>query len=198
VNFPVQHLSDEAVAAFADGVLTGLPRGRASRHVAECAECRRAVEIQREAAWVLRAAPAPSLPSGLADRLRAVPQRTPVSVPVTFGPDGMPLFRAHAASMDVSTTQSSATAPAAPMAAVVRPAHPRSSSSRLGRHLPQRLGVLTAAAAAVAISAVAASSGGRPAAPGSGTFAPARISPSGPAIMGGVDPALLMRTVSDR
>ena len=42
VNLP-QHLSDEAVAAFADGVLGGSARERARQHVEECAECRTAV-----------------------------------------------------------------------------------------------------------------------------------------------------------
>ena len=35
-----QHLSDEAVAAFADGVLSGHARERAARHLNECPECR--------------------------------------------------------------------------------------------------------------------------------------------------------------
>jgi hypothetical protein len=196
VNFPVQHLSDEAVAAFADGVLAGLARTRASRHVAECAECRCAVQIQREAAGVLRAAAAPSLPSGLADRLRALPQLTPVSaVPMTFGPDGTPQFRAHGAGRDIPAPISPEPAP---IAAPIPPAETRGAGFRLGRHLPQRLGLLTAAAAVITISAVAAGSGGRTAAPGSGTFAPAQIAPSGPALMGTVDPALLMRTVTSR
>lgn len=67
-----QHLSDEAVAAAADGVLSGHARDRAMRHVASCAECAHAVKVQREAAWALRAAPPPALPFGLLDRLRTV------------------------------------------------------------------------------------------------------------------------------
>jgi len=76
------HLSDEAVAAFADGVLTGRARERAARHVGECAECAYAVAVQREAVWALRAAPAPPLPSALLDRLREVPQTTPIQAPI--------------------------------------------------------------------------------------------------------------------
>lgn len=84
-----QHLSDEAVAAFADGVLSGPARERATRHTAGCVECAHAVKVQREAAWALRAAPAPSLPSGLLDRLRCVPQTTPITtLPTAIGPDG--------------------------------------------------------------------------------------------------------------
>lgn len=73
-----QHLSDEAIAAFADDVLSGHARERARRHTARCTECNYAVAVQREAVWALRAAPAPSLPAGLLERLREVPDVTPV------------------------------------------------------------------------------------------------------------------------
>ena len=76
-----QHLSDEAIAAFADGVLRGHARERAARHTEACAECGNAVRVQREAAWALRAAPAPSLPTSLADRLRTLPETTPIAAP---------------------------------------------------------------------------------------------------------------------
>lgn len=85
----VQHLSDEAVAAFADGVLGGSARERARKHVDECAECRTAVRVQREAALALRAAPAPALPNDLMSRLCSLPQTTPVStLPTAIAPDG--------------------------------------------------------------------------------------------------------------
>lgn len=88
-----QHLSDEAVAAFADGVLSGHARDRASRHAAGCPECAHAVKVQREAVWVLRAAPAPSLPVGLVDRLRAVPITTTITrVPSAFDEHGSALL----------------------------------------------------------------------------------------------------------
>jgi anti-sigma factor RsiW len=85
-----QHLSDEAVAAFADGVLRGHARDRAARHVDGCAECRGAVKAQREAAWLLRAAPAPELPAGLFDRLQGLPSTTPIPTPppTVVAPDG--------------------------------------------------------------------------------------------------------------
>ncbi len=90
-----QHLSDEAIAAFADGVLSGHARDRASRHAAGCPECAYAVAVQREAVWALRAAPAPALPTGLLDRLRSVPTTTPINVvPTTIGPDGSAMFAA--------------------------------------------------------------------------------------------------------
>ena len=92
-----QHLSDEAVAAFADGVLTGAARERATRHLDSCAECRQAVKVQREAAFALRAAPAPALPSALLDRLRTVPQTTPITtLPTVLTPDGTPMLSTFA------------------------------------------------------------------------------------------------------
>lgn len=88
-----QHLSDEAIAAYADGVLARHPRERASRHTGSCAECAHAVAMQREAVWALRAAPAPVLPIGLLDRLRDVPTTTPIrTVPSAVGPDGATMF----------------------------------------------------------------------------------------------------------
>ncbi|HZC71177.1 MAG TPA: hypothetical protein VE442_10820 [Jatrophihabitans sp.] len=84
-----QHLSDEAVAAFADGVLSGHARDRAVRHVNACAECREAVRVQREAAWALRSAERPQLPGDLLDRLRTVPMTTPITtLPTAVAPDG--------------------------------------------------------------------------------------------------------------
>jgi len=48
------HLSDETAAAYADGTLAGAERATAERHLADCAECRRAV-VGADA--VLRLAP---------------------------------------------------------------------------------------------------------------------------------------------
>jgi hypothetical protein len=94
-----QHLSDEAVAAFADTVLTGAARERATRHVNRCPECAYAVAVQREAIGALRAAAAPSLPGGLLDRLRHVPTTTLLHiVPTTIGPDGSTMFPAFGTS----------------------------------------------------------------------------------------------------
>ncbi|MBE7188532.1 hypothetical protein [Jatrophihabitans endophyticus] len=79
-----QHLSDEAVAAAADGVLTGHARDRATRHLAECDECAHAVRVQREAAWALRTAPAPALPSEFLDRLRTVVEQRELPLPAPW------------------------------------------------------------------------------------------------------------------
>jgi anti-sigma factor RsiW len=93
-----QHLSDEAVAAFADDVLSGSARERARLHTAQCPECNHAVAVQREAVWALRAAPAPPLPTGLLDRLREVPVTTPVRhVPTHIDEDGTAMFATFAA-----------------------------------------------------------------------------------------------------
>jgi anti-sigma factor RsiW len=89
------HLSDEAIAAFADGVLRGSARERARRHISSCAECAYAVAVQREAVWALRAAPAPPLPTDLIDRLRSVALTTPIeNIPSGLSPDGSAMFGA--------------------------------------------------------------------------------------------------------
>ncbi|SDJ34832.1 hypothetical protein SAMN05444157_2936 [Frankineae bacterium MT45] len=93
MNFAPQHLSDEAVAACADSALNAPARLRAERHLASCAECRRAVQEQQEAAWALRRAAAPTLPSGLMQRLREVPQTTELPPnDFTLSPEGTAVF----------------------------------------------------------------------------------------------------------
>jgi len=99
-GFGLPHLSEDAVAAFADGVLSVSAAGRARRHCAECAECAGAVRVQREAAMMLRTSPAPALPSGLLDRLAGLPMSTPLppprsGLPTVLGADGNPMFVAH-------------------------------------------------------------------------------------------------------
>jgi anti-sigma factor RsiW len=100
VNLSVQHLSDEAVTAFADGMLGVGPRNRASRHIDQCPECAGAIAEQRAAVSALRAAPDPALPFGLLERLRAVPVTTTLnsSPPMSLAPDGSPVFPAYGTS----------------------------------------------------------------------------------------------------
>jgi hypothetical protein len=150
-----QHLSDEAVAAFADGVLRGHARERAQRHTGECADCAEAVRVQREAAWALRAAPAPELPIGLVDRLRGVPQNTPISLPTAVvAPDGTTMLATFAA--------------VAPVAAFVpEPRSRRSTGFSVVGHRVRPL-VTTAAALALAGALTAGSVGGSQAAPAPG------------------------------
>ena len=66
----LSHLSDEAVAAFADGVLSDTARQRAQSHMAGCAECSEAVYGQRAARAALRSALQPA-PAGRAVRAPA-------------------------------------------------------------------------------------------------------------------------------
>jgi anti-sigma factor RsiW len=92
--FGLPHLSEDAVASFADGVLSPTASARARKHCAECAECAAAVREQREMAMMLRAAPAPALPSGLLARLTGLPMSTslPPRRPTGIGPDGQPVL----------------------------------------------------------------------------------------------------------
>lgn len=95
MNLPVQHLSDEAIAACADGVLPAGAQGRAERHIAVCPSCRDAVHGQREAMRALRTSVAPVLPSDLLDRLRSLPMTTQLRMtPVVIGDGGAPMFAA--------------------------------------------------------------------------------------------------------
>ncbi|MDQ1738386.1 MAG: hypothetical protein QOE53_38 [Pseudonocardiales bacterium] len=98
--FGLPHLSEDAVAASADGVLSAAAASRAQRHCAECAECADAVRGQREAAMMLRAAQAPALPSGLLARLNGLPMSAPLppsrgGLPTMLGADGIAMFVAH-------------------------------------------------------------------------------------------------------
>jgi hypothetical protein len=162
MSLPAQHLSDEAVAAFADGALADGARGRAARHVAECAECAHAVAVQREAVWALRAAPAPALPGDLLERLRAVPSTTPLNgQPIAVDPDGSAVF------------------PAFGTAAFVEP---RDERAEMSQRRTRAYGLLTAAAAVIALGAVGGAvvgtsdaGSGAPFAPGT---PPVRVQPA--------------------
>lgn len=156
-----QHLSDEAVAAFADGVLTGHARERATRHTSECAECGQAVKVQREAAWALRAAPPPPLPTTLFERLKAVPHTTPITtLPTVVAPDGSTMLATFGA----------------PMAALV-PSGPQRAVHR-GRTV-----VLTAAAVALAGTLAAGAGAQQDAHPGIGHVVDHRQPAGHPAVV---------------
>jgi len=65
------------------------------------------VRAQREAAFILRTAPTPSLPSGLLDRLAGLPMSTSLpppagGLPIVIGPDGAPLIVAGPLATDRS------------------------------------------------------------------------------------------------
>lgn len=171
-----QHLSDEAIAACADGVLSGHARDRATKHAGSCPECAHAIAVQREAVWALRAAPAPALPTGLLDRLRALPDTTPIgTVPATLAPDGSAMFAAF------GTMAAAALVPS-------RPAPSTTPWTRKAAPFALTAAALTAASV-VAIGSTG--HGGAPTVPPTqtGQVAPANAGP-GAAV---VDPAVFQR-----
>src|SRR3954447_7859151 len=98
--FGLPHLSEDAVTAFADGVLSVAAAARARRHCAECVECAEAVRAQREAVLLLRTAGTPTMPADLLSRLARVPMSTPLpprrgGLPTVLGADGVLMFLAH-------------------------------------------------------------------------------------------------------
>jgi hypothetical protein len=79
MSLPESHLAQEAIAALVDGELAPGPAHRAARHLAGCAECRLAVQAQREAKEALhRAAQQVTVPGDLLSRLQAIPFTTDV------------------------------------------------------------------------------------------------------------------------
>jgi hypothetical protein len=147
--FGLPHLSEDAVAAFADGVLSAAAASRAQRHCAECAECADAVRVQREAAMMLRAAQAPSLPSGLLDRLAGLPMSATLppsrgGLPTVLGADGTAMFVAY--DVHKASEASQSRSGEEPEASVQRPARPHHRGA-----LP--VAVLASAAAVVAAGA---------------------------------------------
>jgi Putative zinc-finger len=172
-----QHLSDEAVAAFADGVLGGHARDRARRHVEECAECRTAVRVQREAAVALRGAAAPALPTELMARLCSLPQTTPVStLPTTVAPDGSTVLAARYM---------------APMSGLVPTQAPAPKQESTRRVKPIVTAVAVAALAGALSAGSVASRAQSPAQVGTGQTA--HHGTGGPGTSGGVVPVNVFR-----
>ncbi|MGX7678239.1 hypothetical protein ACSMXN_05005 [Jatrophihabitans sp. DSM 45814] len=182
--FGLPHLSEDAVAAFADGVLAPAAASRAARHCAECRECADAVRGQRETAMMLRSAAAPSLPTGLLDRLAGLPMSAPLppsrGLPTTLGADGVPVFVSFSANSGMTATigdprgssepdadESSgrsdqaaqsvqaSTAVQSPPAAADGPTEPRASTSGRGGHNPFRRAALPMGLIASAAAVVA-------------------------------------------
>jgi hypothetical protein len=73
VNIPESHLAQEAIAALVDRELAGGPAARAARHLDGCAQCRTAVQLQREAKEALHTCSDVAVPGDLLSRLRAIP-----------------------------------------------------------------------------------------------------------------------------
>lgn len=161
---------------------------RAERHLAECPECAYAVSIQREAVFALRGAPPPALPSGLLDRLRAVPVTTTLtSPPLALSPDGSAAFPAHGTS--IAGQDDAATMSAHPMGLTPSIAPRSRRYARLGS-----VGMATV----VAVTAVAVLTAGLRASEGVSTSptapaAPAEVDqPSVGAVAAAIEPALVV------
>jgi anti-sigma factor RsiW len=73
VNISESHLAQEAVAALVDGELTAGPANRAAKHLFGCAQCRLAVQAQREAKEALHRSADVVVPGDLLTRLQAIP-----------------------------------------------------------------------------------------------------------------------------
>ncbi|WP_353647630.1 zf-HC2 domain-containing protein [Nakamurella sp. A5-74] len=73
------HLSFDAVVAFADGELSLAAYQRAAAHIARCTSCAGEVAEQTQARELLRSAFAPKMPGSLFDQLRSIPVALPVS-----------------------------------------------------------------------------------------------------------------------
>lgn len=149
--FGLPHLSEDAVAAFADGVLSSAATVRARRHCAECTECAEAVRGQRETAMMLRAAGAPALPAGLLDRLAGLPMSAqlppPLSgLPITIDSDGVPVFVAYQPGRKVGVVPDGL--------AHQRVDQPQVDQPRAHRRVLLPVSILASAAAVVAAGAI--------------------------------------------
>jgi hypothetical protein len=79
----------ELAAALVDGALDHGARDRALGHLTRCDECRSEVDAQRKLKAELAGLLTPTVPAGLAERLRSLPDRVPVVAPslVELPPD---------------------------------------------------------------------------------------------------------------
>ena len=73
-----EHLSTEAIAAFADGELRMTAHLRAAHHLSLCSECAQEVDAQRQAREAVRDSCPVDIPSSLLGLLSQIPNRTPV------------------------------------------------------------------------------------------------------------------------
>ncbi|WP_436689925.1 MULTISPECIES: zf-HC2 domain-containing protein [unclassified Geodermatophilus] len=112
MNIPESHLAQEAIAALVDGELAGGPAARAARHLTGCAQCRMAVQAQREAKEALHTCSEVAVPGDLLSRLRAIPFTT--DVPGTGG--GLGALSAGPGQLTVSGASGSWSVPLDPPA----------------------------------------------------------------------------------
>ncbi len=152
MNIPESHLAQEAVAALVDGELGGGPAARAARHLTGCAQCRMAVQAQREAKEALHASSDVAVPGDLLSRLRAIPFTAEVP--------GTGALSAGPGQLTVSGATGSWSVPLEPFpAGGERPEHAR----WLRRGFVGALGVLGVGVTALTLSLPTGSSdGGRP------------------------------------
>ncbi|WP_448625166.1 anti-sigma factor family protein [Geodermatophilus sp. URMC 64] len=94
MTIPESHLAQEAIAALVDGELPPGPARRAAAHLSGCAQCRMAVQAQREAKEALHRSQEVAVPGDLLSRLCAIPFTTDVpgsggSGTLAAGPDSL-------------------------------------------------------------------------------------------------------------
>jgi anti-sigma factor RsiW len=177
VTLPELHLAEEALAAYADGRLSPSADERAARHLRFCAECRAAVDAEREAKALLGAAPDPALPAGLLARLLDVPMTADLGgTDRVLAFDGTELgWTTERAPEEPRVVERRATA-AAPGRRhdQVRPVGAARPAARSGRSRRTRRGIAVSLAglafgviASAATSSVTGSAAPRPASPGS-------------------------------
>lgn len=78
-----EHLSTEAVAAFADGELRMTAYLRAAHYLSVCSECAQEVDAQRQARSALRDSCAVAMPTSLLGLLSQIPDHAQDDVPPT-------------------------------------------------------------------------------------------------------------------
>lgn len=77
-GFSIDHLSPEAIAALVDGELSPKAQRRAQVHLINCPQCRREVQLQREAAQRLAEDAFDMCASGsLIQKLKSIPETCP-------------------------------------------------------------------------------------------------------------------------
>ena len=69
-----QHLVPDAIVAFVDGELSVTAQSRARAHLARCPLCATEAKSQHQARAAVRAAESPSVPPGLLNSLRSIPE----------------------------------------------------------------------------------------------------------------------------
>lgn len=82
------HLSLDAVVAYADGEMSLTAYQRAAAHLVRCGACAADVAEQTAASQYLRGAQMPTMPVGLFDALRSIPGATPTATTAQEGGPG--------------------------------------------------------------------------------------------------------------